>query len=36
MEAVADAIFGEAPFEGRLPVDIAGLYPRGHGVMAWG
>ncbi len=36
MEAVAAALLGEAPFGGRLPVDIAGLYPRGHGLMAWG
>ena len=36
MEALAAALFGEAPFAGRLPVDIAGLHPRGHGLMAWG
>ena len=36
MEALAAALVGEAPFEGRLPVDIAGLHPRGHGLMAWG
>jgi beta-N-acetylhexosaminidase len=36
MEALAAALLGEAPFVGRLPVDIAGLYPRGHGLMAWG
>ncbi len=36
MEALAAALLGEAPFAGRLPVDIAGLYPRGHGLMAWG
>ena len=30
MEALAAALLGEAPFVGRLPVDIAGLYPRGH------
>ncbi len=35
--ATADAIFGHAPIVGRLPVDIAGLYPRGHGmeVKSW-
>jgi beta-N-acetylhexosaminidase len=35
--AVADALFGQAPVTGRLPVDIPGLYPRGHGVevKAW-
>jgi beta-N-acetylhexosaminidase len=30
--AVADALFGQAPIAGRLPVDIPGLYPRGHGM----
>jgi beta-N-acetylhexosaminidase len=30
--AVADALFGQAPIGGRLPVDIPGLYPRGHGM----
>ena len=34
MEALADALLGEAPFHGRLPVQIAGLYPRGHGIAA--
>jgi beta-N-acetylhexosaminidase len=34
MEAVAAALLGEAPFAGRLPVDIAGLHPRGHGLTA--
>ena len=34
MEALAAALLGEAPFVGRLPVDIAGLYPRGHGLTA--
>ena len=32
MEALAAALLGEAPFVGRLPVGIAGLYPRGHGL----
>jgi len=36
MEALAAALLGEVPFAGRLPVDIAGLHPRGHGLMAWG
>jgi len=36
MEALAAALFGEVPFVGRLPVDIAGLYARGHGLMTWG
>ena len=30
--AVADALFGREPMRGRLPVDIPGLYPRGHGL----
>jgi len=30
--AVGDALFGRAPISGRLPVDIPGLYPRGHGL----
>lgn len=30
--ATADALFGQAPIGGRLPVDIPGLYPRGHGM----
>jgi beta-N-acetylhexosaminidase len=35
--AVADALFGRQPVRGRLPVDIPGLYPRGHGkeVEGW-
>jgi beta-N-acetylhexosaminidase len=32
-EAVAAAMFGETPFEGRLPVSIPSSYPRGHGVL---
>ena len=32
MEALAAALLGEAPFVGRLPVEMAGLYPRGHGL----
>ncbi len=34
MDALAAALLGESPFVGRLPVEIAGLYPRGHGLMA--
>ena len=34
MEALAAALFGEQPFGGRLPVELAGLYPRGHGLAA--
>jgi beta-N-acetylhexosaminidase len=34
MEALAVALLGEAPFVGRLPVGIAGLHPRGHGLNA--
>ncbi|MDH4141244.1 MAG: glycoside hydrolase family 3 protein [Chloroflexota bacterium] len=33
MEALAAALLGEAPCVGRLPVEIAGLHPRGHGLM---
>ena len=36
MEALAAALLGESPFVGRLPVDIAGLYPRGHGLVRSG
>jgi beta-N-acetylhexosaminidase len=36
MEALAAALLGETSFEGRLPVGMAGLYPRGHGITAWG
>ena len=36
MEALAAGLLGEAPFGGRLPVDVAGLHPRGHGLVAWG
>ena len=36
MEALAAALLGEAPFVGRLPVDIAGLHPRGQGLAAQG
>ncbi len=32
VSAVADALFGRAAVGGRLPVDIPGLYPRGHGL----
>jgi beta-N-acetylhexosaminidase len=31
-EAVAAALFGERPFQGRLPAPIPGLYPVGHGL----
>jgi beta-N-acetylhexosaminidase len=30
--AVADAIVGKQPIGGHLPVDLPGLYPRGHGM----
>jgi len=30
--AAVNAIFGDAPFTGHLPVTIPGLYARGHGV----
>lgn len=35
MEALAGALMGETAFVGRLPVQIAGLYPHGHGLSAW-
>jgi beta-N-acetylhexosaminidase len=34
MEALSAALFGDAPFEGRLPVSIGELHPRGHGLVA--
>jgi len=33
MEALARALVGEIPFQGRLPVSIPGIYPIGHGVV---
>jgi beta-N-acetylhexosaminidase len=32
MTALAQALFGEIGFAGRLPVAIPGLYPIGHGL----
>ena len=32
IDALVAALWGEAPFGGRLPVELAGLYPRGHGL----
>ena len=32
VQALAAALFGEVPFLGRLPVEIKGLYARGHGL----
>jgi beta-N-acetylhexosaminidase len=32
VEALAGALFGERPFSGHLPVELSGLYPRGHGL----
>ena len=32
MEALAAALFGNAPFRGRLPVTIADQYDAGHGL----
>jgi hypothetical protein len=31
MQALAKALFGKIPFEGRLPVSIPGLYAVGYG-----
>lgn len=36
MEALAAALFGESEFIGRLPVEVGGLYPRGHGLSVRG
>jgi len=33
MRALAQALWGEAPFRGRLPVTIPDLYPRDHGLI---
>jgi beta-N-acetylhexosaminidase len=33
MEALAGTLLGEAPFVGRLPVGIPGLYARGHALL---
>jgi len=32
LRALAQALFGQASFPGRLPVSIPGLYPFGHGI----
>ncbi len=32
MDALADALWGAAPIDGRLPVSIPGLYSLGHGL----
>ena len=32
LEATAAALFGRAPFLGRLPARVAGIAPRGHGL----
>ena len=34
MRALAAALFGVKPFEGRLPVSIPGLAPAGFGIRA--
>jgi len=33
MEALAGALWGDVPFQGRLPVSIPGLYGIGHGIL---
>jgi beta-N-acetylhexosaminidase len=33
MQMLAQALTGEIPFRGRLPVAIPGLYARGHGIV---
>ncbi len=35
MDALAAVLMGHLPPQGRLPVSISGLYPRGHGLMAF-
>ena len=32
-QAVAKAIMGEIPFRGRLPIELPGFYPVGHGIV---
>ena len=32
LQAVAAALWGAAPFQGRLPAAVPGLYPAGHGL----
>jgi beta-N-acetylhexosaminidase len=32
LDALTSALFGHAPFLGRLPAAIPGMYPRGHGI----
>jgi beta-N-acetylhexosaminidase len=32
IEALVASLFGEIPFAGHLPVEIAGLHPRGYGL----
>jgi beta-N-acetylhexosaminidase len=32
LDALADCLFGAAPFRGRLPVPIGDSYPVGHGL----
>jgi beta-N-acetylhexosaminidase len=33
LEALADSLFGESGFTGRLPAAISGLHPTGHGIQ---
>jgi beta-N-acetylhexosaminidase len=33
LEALADTLFGRAPFAGRLPAAIDGIAPTGHGIV---
>jgi beta-N-acetylhexosaminidase len=33
LQALASALFGEFPLTGRLPAEIPGLHPRGHGIQ---
>ena len=35
IKAAVEVIFGEIVPRGRLPVEIPGLYPRGHGLAVF-
>jgi beta-N-acetylhexosaminidase len=34
LDALVGALWGDAPFQGRLPAAIPGLYPTGHGLVS--
>jgi beta-N-acetylhexosaminidase len=35
LDALAETLVGSSPPAGRLPVDLPGLYPRGHGLQGY-